>query len=642
LSGNNPSSKTETTIAPYGSWSSPISAKSVGSGAHVYELKLLGDQVYFVEVRPREANARYSLMKVGTKGANATEITPPPFSVRSMVYEYGGAAFLTTGDSVVFSNFDDQRLYKQSVQANQTPRPLTREGVDGRYADGVFDSVRNRIICVRELHPEAGKRDADLKIVEVDLESGTEKVLLSGNDFYAYPRLSLDCSRLAWITWNFPNMPFDGSELWTGEFDSEGSLRNKTKLAGGLDESVTQPRWSDGGDLYFISDRTGWWNIYRWSQRSDISAVCPKNSDFCHPDWNLGLSTYSLGPDDKIICTFAEDGQWSLAVIESSKLERIDTPFKEINHVQASGRSAVFLAASLTEGNAIFSFDFDSKKVQKIYEPPGEENGEKFPASVPLHITFPTTNNLEAHGFFYGPLNPEYKGPQNEVPPLVVMAHGGPTHASTNAFRDMIQYFTSRGFAVMDVNYGGSSAYGREYRRRLNGQWGVVDVNDCVNGALNLAKQGKIDGKRVVIRGGSAGGWTTLAALAFSDFFKAGACHFGISDLERWELDCHKFESQYLHSLIGSYPQEKELFIDRSPTTHAGNVSAPLIIFQGLEDRVVPPSQSELMVEAMRKKNKSVEYVQFEGEQHGFRQARHIEEAMNRELEFFKTALKIP
>ncbi len=481
-------------------------------------------------------------------------------------------------------------------------------------------------------------------MVAVDLTSGNETVLISGNDFYAYPRISPNGSKLAWITWNFPNMPFDGSELWVADLDSKGVVQNKTKLAGGLDESVTQPKWSELGDLFFISDRTGWWNLYRWSSKIGTSVVCPKNADFCQPDWNLGLSTYDFESEGRIFCTYAEDGEWRLASIDlaSSEQEAIDSPFSEINHIHAvKNNCAIFLAGSQKESHVIFKFDFKSRKIQKLYESPGEEDSEESKVSLPVTVTFQTTNHLNAHGFFYQPANSKYEGRKDELPPLVVMAHGGPTHGSTNALRGTIQFFTSRGFAVLDVNYGGSSAYGREDRRRLNGQWGVVDVDDCVSGALSLANEGKIDRNRVVIRGGSAGGWTTLCSLSFRDFFKAGACYYGISDLERWELDCHKFESQYLHSLIGSYPQERELFHERSPTTHADRVSVPLIIFQGKEDRVVPPSQSELMVEALRKRNRSVEVLCFRWRTARFPAGEEYRGSSNRELDFFKKALKI-
>jgi len=631
-------------IAPYGTWESPISARSVGSGNHVFELALYNDDLYFVEVRPLEEMARYSVMKLNLNAMITHELTPPPFNARTTVHEYGGGGFLVARNQLIFSNFSDQRLYKINVDSTERPSPLTREGRDVRFGDGIFDEKRNQMICVRELHPRPGEREAINSVVAIDISSGNETVIVSGNDFYAYPRISRDSSKLAWITWNFPNMPFDGSELWIADLDSSGKLQNNRKLAGGLDESVTQPKWSESGDLFFISDRSGWWNLYRWTNENGISTISLKEADFCHPDWNLGLSTYSFESENRIICTFAVGGEWRLGSIDtsSSKLETIDSPFTEINHINAlTSQYAVFLAGSPKEGHKIFKYDFSLKKIQEIYDSPGEESEEETETSLPFPITFPTTNNLKAYAFFYEPTNSKYEGSKQELPPLIVMVHGGPTHASSSLNRGTIQFFTSRGFAVLDVNYGGSSAYGREYRRRLNGQWGVVDVDDCVNGALYLAKEGKIDSDRVVIRGGSAGGWTTLCGLTFRDFFKAGACYYGISDLERWELDCHKFESQYLHSLIGSYPQERELFLDRSPTTHADRVSRPLIIFQGKEDKVVPPNQSELMVEALRKRNKPVEYFAFDGEQHDFRQAKRIEEALNRELDHFRKALKI-
>jgi dipeptidyl aminopeptidase/acylaminoacyl peptidase len=632
--------------APYGTWKSPISAASVGSGNHVFELKLDSDEVFFVEVRPMEVRARYSLMKIQSSGGDPIEITDPPYNVRTTVHEYGGGAFVLSDEAVYFSNFTDQLLYKQSGRKTgvfSSPIQVTRTGTDVRYSDGVFDKTRNRLICVQEHHPVSGKRDAVNSIVSLDLKGSVtrEELLISGNDFYSFPRLNSDGSKIAWITWNFPNMPFDGSELWVGDFDKVGRVQKKTKIAGGLDESVTQPTWSGSNDLYFLSDRTGWWNLFKWSE-GGVRGICPKAADFCQPDWYLGLSSYAIASEETIVCSFSESGIWKLGELDlkTLKLEGIQNPFTDIGHVQASANCAVFLAASPTESQCIYRFDLSTKGIHKIYESTGESSDQRFVPSA-ISREFPTANEMTAHSFFYEPCNPEYTALVGELPPLVVMAHGGPTSAASSAIRGAILFFTSRGFAVLDVNYGGSSGFGREYRRRLNGQWGVVDVEDCVKGALNLVRDGKVDGNRMLIRGGSAGGFTTLSALASKDVFKAGACYYGISDLERWELDCHKFESQYLHSLIGAYPQERELFLDRSPTSHADKVKRPLILFQGLEDKVVPPSQSELMVKKLQAKNLPVEYIAFEEEQHDFRQDKNIAKALEAELSFFLKAIGV-
>jgi dipeptidyl aminopeptidase/acylaminoacyl peptidase len=630
----------------YGTWKSPISGRSVGSGNHIFELKLDQEFVYIAEVHPEEEAARYSIMKVPSRGGKPIEIVPAPFNVRTRVHEYGGGAFLLSSSNLYFSNFDDQRLYSISKNGSGSALPISPEGTDTRYADGVFDVGRKRIICVREHHPIAGKRDAENKIISIDVADNnssprSQKVLVSGNDFYSFPRLSADGSKIAWITWNYPNMPFDGSELWVAEFDVEGRVEHKRKIAGGLDESVTQPVWSSSGALYFISDRTGWWNINRWTGKN-VDQVCSKSADFCNPDWNLGLSTYSLSSNDLIVCTFAENGIWKLATLgtKNGALTVVKTPFTDIQHIQTGKGYAVFLAASPKEGQSLFRFDIGTRKIRKIYESPGETLGGSL-ISRPVSVTFPTENNATSQGFFYKPLNPSYKALRGELPPLVVMVHGGPTSVATSAIKGRIPFFTSRGFAVLDVNYGGSSGFGREYRRRLNGQWGIVDVDDCVNGTEFLAKRRLVDKDRAVIRGSSAGGWTTLCAVTFMNYFKAGACYYGISDLERWELDAHKFEAQYLHSLIGSYPQERDLFLERSPTHSAEKVSVPLLILQGLEDRVVPPSQSELMVDALRRANHSVEYIPFDWEQHDFRLAKTIEKSLEAELSLYLRALGI-
>jgi dipeptidyl aminopeptidase/acylaminoacyl peptidase len=636
-------SSEEKSTAPYGTWESPIAAASVGTGNHVFELQVDASEVFFVEVQAKEEHARYSLLKVPLSGGEARELVQGPFNVRTRVHEYGGGAFVLSEAAVYFSNYPDQVLCKsERDRTGYSVSPLTEKSIDARYADGVFDGRLNRIICVREYHPVPGKRDAINSLVSLSAEGSSEKgeTLVSGNDFYSFPRLNSDATKLAWISWNFPNMPFDGAELWVGDLDEAGLVHNKTKIAGGLDESVTQPKWSHSEKLLFQSDRSGWWNLYRWTQKEGVRALCPKSLDFCKPDWYLGLSSYALAPADRIVCTYSDRGIWRLAILElqSSILAPVDTPFTDFEHVHVSQNYAVFLAASPTEGHCIYRLDLSTGKYEKLYESPGESLDPAL-LSLPISREFPTSHGLAAHSFYFEPRNPRYAGPKGELPPLIVMVHGGPTSGTTNALRGAIPFFTSRGFAVLDVNYGGSSGYGREYRRRLNGQWGVVDVEDCVNGALSLVQEGRVDGKRIVIRGGSAGGFTTLAALTMHSLFKAGACYYGISDLERWELDCHKFESEYLHSLIGAYPQERELFLERSPTTQAAKASGPLILFQGLDDRVVPPSQSELMVQRLRENNQRVEYVPFEEEQHDFRQAKNIARALELELALFQRAL---
>ena len=520
-----------------------------------------------------------------------------------------------------------------SEKLELAPRPLTPVG-DLRYADGVIDGRRNLLFCVREDHTAQG--EAINTVVSLDLkQGGAGNVLVSGNDFYSSPRLSRDGGRLAWLTWNHPNMPWDGTELWFGELDEDGSLKNKVPAAGGANESIFQPEWSPDGALYFVSDRSGWWNLYRW-QRNKVEPVCPMEAEFGEPQWVFGGSLYAFESAERIICSYSRDGRCYLGRIDIGRraLEPVEIPYSAISRVQAAEGRVVFIAASPTERTAIVAWDPDTSGYQVLGRS-GESTVDFGYLAVPRSIEFPTTGGLTAHGIFYAPTNCDFAAPADERPPLLVMSHGGPTSATSTSLRYAIQYWTSRGIAVLDVNYGGSSGYGREYRDRLKGRWGIVDVDDCVNGVRFLVERGEADGSRVAIRGGSAGGYTTLCALTFRDTFKAGASHYGISDLEALARDTHKFESRYLDSLIGPYPARRDLYVERSPIHFTERLACPMIIFQGLEDKVVPPNQAEKMVEAVRSKGLPVAYLTFEGEQHGFRKAENIKRVLEAELYFY-------
>ncbi|HVF54612.1 MAG TPA: prolyl oligopeptidase family serine peptidase, partial [Pyrinomonadaceae bacterium] len=449
-------------------------------------------------------------------------------------------------------------------------------------------------------------------------------------------RLSPDGSRLAWLTWNHPNMPWDGCELWVGELDGDGQIASSRKVAGGAEESIFQPEWSTAGQLHFVSDRSNWWNLYRLNEGGDAEALCEMEAEFGVPQWGFAMSTYSFASANEIICAYNERGNWRLASLNTAtgKLDRIETPYAEINYLKASPDRAVFRAGSPTERVVVAELDLASRQIN-VLRRSGEVPVDEGYLSIPKAIEFPTEAGRTAHAFFYPPRNRDFKGPEGERPPLLVRCHGGPTAATTTTLRLEIQYWTSRGIAVLDVNYGGSTGYGREYRLRLNGEWGVVDVDDCTNGARYLIERGEVDGDRCVITGGSAGGYTTLNALTFRDLFKAGASHFGISDLTIFLGDTHKFESRYLDRLIGPYPESAKLYFERSSINFTDRLSCPVIFFQGLEDKVVPPNQAELMVEALRKKGLPVAYVPFEGEQHGFRRAENIKRALDGELYFY-------
>lgn len=618
-------------VAPYGSWESPISADLISTeGRRIIETVPDGEDIYWIEMRPDESG-RYVIVR-WTPGGQTADVIPAPFNARTRVHEYGGAAFIVSDGVVYFSNFADQRLYRQTTGA--TPQPLTREG-DLRYADGVIDAKRSRLICVREDHTDT-EREAVNALVSISID-GTEdgQVLVSGNDFYSSPRLSPDGTRLAWMTWNHPNMPWDGAELWIGEIDDDGSLSHTERVAGGIDESIFQPEWSPDGILYFVSDRTGWWNLYRY-QAGTVEPLCEMEAEFGRPQWIFGMSTYTFVSANQIICAYTQDGIWLLASLDTltRRLERIESPYTSIANLQSTPAGVLFNASSAREPASIVRFDLTTRRFEVVCRASEIEIDPGY-LSIPQAIEFPTEDNLSAHAFFYPPRNRDYTAPVDDLPPLLVISHGGPTSATSTALDLEIQYWTSRGISVLDVNYGGSSGYGRVYQERLNGQWGLVDVDDCVNGARYLVEKGSVDGSRLAIRGGSAGGYTTLSALTFRDVFKAGASYYGISDLEAMTRDTHKFESRYLDSLIGPYPAERDQYLKRSPIHATDRLSCPLILFQGLEDKVVPPNQAEMMVDALRVKGLPVAYVPFEGEQHGFRRSENIRRSVEAELYFY-------
>lgn len=624
---------TTPTAAPYGSWKSPITSDLiVKETIGLSQPRIYGDDVYWIEMRPSE-QGRQVVVRETADGVR-TDISPGEFNARTRVHEYGGGDYVVNEGVVYFSNFKNQQIYCQS--GNEAPKKISRESVNDsvRYADAIIDAKRSRLICVQEDH-RAKDREAANRIVAVNAKDGSETVLASGNDFYSSPRISPDGSRLAWLTWNHPNMPWDGCELWVGKIQSDGSIDDAKLVAGGLRESIFQPEWSPDGLLYFVSDRNGWWNIYR-DQNGSVECIHEMEAEFGAPQWVFGMSTYAFESATRIVSAFAERGIWHLATIDTrtKEFERINTPFTEVSYVRASSGRAVFRAASPTQGFAIIEMNLETHE-RKILKRGSAVDLDPGYISEAQPIEFPTENGLTAHGFFYPPRNRDFAGLDNERPLLLVKSHGGPTSATVAILMLSIQYWTSRGIAVLDVNYGGSTGYGRAYRERLNGNWGIVDVDDCVNGARFLAARGDVDGARSMIDGGSAGGYTTLCALTFRKYFKAGASYYGVSDLEALELDTHKFESRYSDGLVGPYPAQRDLYIERSPIHFTDQLSCPVIFFQGLEDKVVPPNQAEMMVDALRQKGLPVAYVAFEGEQHGFRRAENIKRALDGEFYFY-------
>jgi dipeptidyl aminopeptidase/acylaminoacyl peptidase len=544
---------------------------------------------------------------------------------------------------VYFTNFADQRLYQQA--GGSPPTPLTpppdpeRGGIRWRYADGLIDEKRKRWIGIREEHAEGR---VDNTLVAVDLaQPGPGIMLAQGADFYSSPALSPDGKRLAWLQWQHPNMPWVGTELWQADIAADGSLASPRRVAGGDSESVFQPQWSPDGVLYFVSDRSGWWNLYRCDANSGgaVHALCSRDAEFGQAQWNFAQSTYAFLSAAQLVCAYTEAGHDRLARLDvaTGKLTPLDLPYTDFGQIRAVGDGIVCRAGSPTDPPAIVLIDpaIGASEVLRSSAPALVEDDLRSYISAPQHLSFPTENGLTAHANFFPPHNPDYAAPAGEKPPLVVKCHGGPTASASSVLNLRNQFWTSRGIAVLDVDYGGSTGYGRAYRERLKGDWGIVDVEDCVNAARHVISEGMADGERAVITGGSAGGYTVLAALTRGTVFKGGASYYGVSDVAALARDTHKFESRYLDWLIGPYPEREELYRERSPLTHAGALNCPVIFFQGADDRVVPPNQTEMMVEALRGRGIPVGYLLFAGEQHGFRRAETIKRALDAELYFY-------
>lgn len=618
--------------AAYGTWPSPLPAATVAAaGRRITDIAVDGQEIYWGETRPLDGGRVTILHR--EPGGVVHELIAAPYSARTRVHEYGGGAITAAGGTLYFSNFADQRLYR--VRSSGTPEPIT-PARDWRYADGVVDKARDRLVCVREDHTGGGHEPGN-EIVAIDLRTGEFTVLASGADFYASPRLSPDGKSLCWIEWSHPNMPWDGTRLMTACFSPDGTLAAPVQIAGGETEAITGPRWSPSGVLHFVSDRTGWWNLYRRTG-SGIEPLWPCAAEFGIPHWTFGTSMYAFDGAD-IVCIHGTSGAWRLAVIPANggAPRPIDLPYTELSSLHVSAGKALLIAASPTASPALIAVDL-ARGTADVVREPASTPLLATSISQPEAITFPSTRG-EAHAFFYPPHNPGYEGLAAERPPLVVIGHGGPTGNASTAFSAGIQFWTTRGFAVLDVDYGGSTGHGRAYRERLAGAWGLTDVEDCIAGARHLVQRGDVDGQRLLIRGGSAGGYTTLCALTFHDVFRAGASHYGIGDLEALAKDTHKFESRYLEKLVGPYPARRDLYVARSPIHHIDRLARPVIFFQGLEDKVVPPEQAETMVAALRAKGLPVAYVPFAGEQHGFRRAENIVAALEGELYFYGRVL---
>ncbi|MBK8741177.1 MAG: S9 family peptidase [Betaproteobacteria bacterium] len=617
------------TPAPCGSWKSPITSDLiVGASTPIDEIAVAGDTIYWTERRPQEGG-RNALVRRRADGT-IEDLAPAPFSARSRAHEYGGGAFSVSPLGIFFCSFEDQRLHR--LGADGLPGALTHlAGM--RYADMIADVARNRLIAVREDHNGGG--EAVNALVAIDVATGAERLLAGGHDFFSTPVLSPDGSRLAWLTWDHPNMPWDGTDLWVAAIGDDGTPGAPRHVAGGAAESIFQPAWSPAGELHFVSDRSGWWNLYR-ERSGTIAALQPMAAEFGMPQWVFGMSTYGFDGRGRIVCAYSSGGDWRLALLDpqAGSFETLVTSLRTIRRVRVGADFAVVVGGTPARPDGVVRIDLGTHGEQVIRSSSSAIVAPGYVA-IAEAITFPTEGGREAHGFFYRPTNAAYRAAAGERPPLLVLNHGGPTSATDAGFNWSIQFWTSRGIGVVDVNYGGSSGYGRAYRQRLNGQWGVVDVDDAVNAAKYLVARGDADGERLAIRGGSAGGYTALCALTFRNFFKAGASHYGIGDLETLVRDTHKFEARYLDSLVGPYPAQQALYRARSPIHFTQRLAAAMILFQGADDKAVPPNQAEAMYLAVRAKGLPVAYLLFEGEGHGFRRAENIKRALEAELYFY-------
>jgi dipeptidyl aminopeptidase/acylaminoacyl peptidase len=620
------------TAAPCGAWTSPITAAVVAAGATPLSgVALDGADVYWLAGRASEGG-RATLLR--RRGDAVEELTPAPFNVRTRVHEYGGGALLVVDGTVWFSHFADNRIYR--IDAGGEPVAISAGG-DLRHADFVLDSARARLISVREDHSSGAAYPVNT-ICALAFD-GSETVLVEGNDFYSSPRLSPDGRQLAWLGWDHPRMPWQGTELWLADIAADGSLVDGRLVAGGPDESIGQPEWSPDGLLHFVSDRSGWWNLYRYDG-GVTHPLCPRAAEFGGPHWVFGNAMYGFASAREIVCTYIEEGVSRLARLDtaSGALTAVDNPYQEIRELRVEGNAIAFAGGAPTIASEIVRIDLASDLAggaRTVLARSIEQVPDAGYLSVPRSIRYPSANGRSAYAFYYPPQNKDAEPLPGELPPLMVIGHGGPTSMAASTLKLATQFWTSRGIAVLDVNYGGSTGFGRAYRDLLRGQWGVVDVEDCVAGAQYLAAQGLVDVDRLVIRGGSAGGLTTLCALAFHDVFKAGASYYGVSDLKGLDADSHKFESRYNEYLIAPKAQADAVYAARSPINHADKLARPMIFFQGLDDKVVPPPQSEVMVEALRARGVPVAYLTLEGEGHGFRKADSIVRTLEAELVFY-------
>jgi len=618
----------------YGSWPSPLGSDRIAAGGlRLSQPQICDGWVYWLEGRPGEGGRQVVMRRaLRDDEAAAEECTAPGVDVRSVVHEYGGGDYLAAPGRLFYAENPKQRICELGRDAAWSPADAPEHS---SWADFDLSPDGRWLVAIEERPRAQAEPENRIVALRVDEAGPAAQVVVAGRDFVSFPRFSPDGRSLAFTAWDHPDMPWDSNELWELPWSPSGPAGEARRIAGGQGESVFQPRYSPGGRLTFVSDRSGWWNLYQ-ERDGEVQPLAPRECEFGRPQWVFGMSTYDFIDEEQLLCAFAQEGIDHLARLDlaSSRLEPLDLPFSSIEGVQVGDGVACFVGASPTRCAGIDTLDLASGVLRRHRAASASELDVAW-ISQPEVISFPSQGGRRVHGFYYPPRNPEVRGPAGQRPPLLVKSHGGPTAATDTGLDLRIQYWTTRGIGVVDVNYTGSTGYGRAYREALKGQWGVVDVEDCVEAARHLVAEGRADGERLAISGGSAGGYTTLCALTFHDLFGAGASHYGIGDLEALARDTHKFEARYLDRLVGPYPEERERYRARSPIHFTDQLECPVIFFQGADDKVVPPSQAEAMVEALRARGIPHAHVVFPGERHGFRKAESIRTALDGELYFY-------
>lgn len=609
-----------------GAWPSPIDPEAVAAaGVKLGQTAITGSHVYWTERRPREGG-RTTVMRAAGDFV-AQELVPAPWDVRSTVHEYGGGAFAVSDERLWFVHGPDQAVYGRA--GNGEIRRLTAAQQGLAFADLQLDGARKRLIAVCEEATGGGEPRASLVAIDA---AGAVTTLHRGRDFYASPRLSPAGDRLVWLAWDHPDMPWDATELWQIVWDADGRAGPAARLAGGAGNSLFAPVFAPDGDLHVVADGSGWWNICRVTG-SGLTPVTREQAEFGLPQWVFGQSTYGFDDDGSLVALVTRDGRWQLVAVArgDGALRAFDLPFSQIEQLRVAAGRMVFIAGSAAEPLTLCTLAADGSRLRRL-RASAALDWDPALISEAEAIAYPSAGASTAHALFYPPRNPAVTAPAVGPPPLLIKCHGGPTGAADTALDPRIQFWTSRGFAVLDVNYRGSVGYGRAYREALYGAWGVADVEDCVAGARHLAARGRIDGRRVVISGSSAGGYTVLCVLTFTTIAAAGTSYYGIGDLEALLATTHKFESRYLHRLIGDDSSQLRA---RSPLFHADLLACPVLFLQGGKDKVVPPDQSAAMVAALRGRGLPVAHILFPEEGHGFRAAHSIATAIGSELAFY-------